>query len=70
MARRTQYAIAARDGARFGGTGTSQPLTPGRPRRLAPQAHIGQAAGSGHFVQLEVPAQVNAMIDRHLELTD
>ncbi|MEU8026348.1 alpha/beta hydrolase [Micromonospora haikouensis] len=37
--------------------------------RLAPQANIGQAAGSGHFVQLEVPDQVNAMIDRHLELT-
>ncbi|WP_165949692.1 hypothetical protein [Micromonospora sp. KC207] len=47
----------------------SHHLPPAGPIRLAPQAHIGQAAGSGHFVQLEVPAQVNAMIDRHLELT-
>ena len=33
---------------------------------LAPEADIGQTAGSGHFVQLEVPDQVNAMIDRTL----
>ncbi|MER7167217.1 alpha/beta fold hydrolase [Micromonospora sp. NPDC000207] len=38
--------------------------------QLAPQADIGQTVGSGHFVQLEVPDQVNAMIDRYLELTD
>ncbi|GGM05483.1 MULTISPECIES: alpha/beta fold hydrolase [Micromonospora] len=37
---------------------------------LAPPADIGQTVGSGHFVQLEVPAQVEAMIERHLELTD
>nr|MDT0662013.1 alpha/beta hydrolase [Micromonospora sp. DSM 115978] len=37
---------------------------------LAPQASIGQTVGSGHFVQLEVPTQVNAMIDRFLEITD
>ncbi|MDG4830762.1 alpha/beta hydrolase [Solwaraspora sp. WMMD1047] len=36
---------------------------------LAPQASIGQTVGSGHFVQLEVPTQVNAMIDRFLEIT-
>ncbi|XTZ17868.1 alpha/beta fold hydrolase [Micromonospora echinospora] len=36
---------------------------------LAPRADIGQAAGSGHFVQLEVPTQTNAMISRHLQLT-
>ncbi|MEU4570455.1 alpha/beta fold hydrolase [Micromonospora sp. NPDC023956] len=36
---------------------------------LAPRADIGQTVGSGHFVQLEVPAQVNAMISRHLQLT-
>jgi pimeloyl-ACP methyl ester carboxylesterase len=36
---------------------------------LAPQADYGLTVGSGHFVQLEVPTQTNAMIDRHLELT-
>ncbi|WP_416904715.1 hypothetical protein [Micromonospora echinospora] len=36
---------------------------------LAHRADIGQAAGSGHFVQLEVPPQTNAMISRHLQLT-
>ncbi|MEV4727157.1 hypothetical protein, partial [Micromonospora humida] len=30
---------------------------------------IGQAVGSGHFVQLQVPAQVDAMVDRYLEVT-
>jgi pimeloyl-ACP methyl ester carboxylesterase len=28
----------------------------------------GQVVGSGHFLQLDVPAQVNAMIDRFVEL--
>jgi pimeloyl-ACP methyl ester carboxylesterase len=37
--------------------------------QLAPGASIGQTVGSGHFVQLEVPGQVNAMIDRYLELS-
>ncbi|QOC92020.1 hypothetical protein [Micromonospora craniellae] len=37
--------------------------------RLVSEAHIGQTTGSGHFVQLEVPAQMNAMLDRHLEIT-
>ncbi|BCL17523.1 alpha/beta fold hydrolase [Micromonospora sagamiensis] len=36
---------------------------------LAPRADIGQTVGSGHFVQLEVPVQTNAMISRHLRLT-
>lgn len=36
---------------------------------LAPEAMIGRTVGSGHFVQLEVPDQVNAMIDRYLEIT-
>lgn len=35
---------------------------------LAPEADYGLTVGSGHFVQLEVPRQTNAMIDRHLEL--
>jgi pimeloyl-ACP methyl ester carboxylesterase len=31
--------------------------------------HVGRAVGAGHFVQVGVPDQVNAMIDRFLELT-
>jgi hypothetical protein len=29
---------------------------------------IGQTVGSGHFNQLEVPGQVNAMIEKFLAL--
>lgn len=34
--------------------------------RLAPEMQFGQTVGSGHFCQLEVPEQVNAMLDRFL----
>jgi pimeloyl-ACP methyl ester carboxylesterase len=37
-----------------------------RLRELAPQMFYGQTVGSGHFCQLEVPEQINAMIDRFL----
>ncbi|WP_158603558.1 alpha/beta fold hydrolase [Micromonospora radicis] len=37
--------------------------------RLVPAAHVGQTVGSGHFMQLEVPAQVNEMVDRYLKVT-
>ena len=37
-------------------------------RSLPPNWQFAQVVGSGHFVQLVVPAQVNAMIDRFLEL--
>jgi pimeloyl-ACP methyl ester carboxylesterase len=30
----------------------------------------GQTVGAGHFIQLEVPEQVNAMIERFLAITD
>ncbi len=33
---------------------------------LAPEILYGKTVGSGHFCQLEVPEQVNAMIDRFL----
>lgn len=38
----------------------------GRVRELLPALAFGQTVGSGHFCQLEVPDQVNAMIDRFL----
>lgn len=37
-------------------------------RELCPQLVTGQVVGSGHFLQLEVPEQVNPMIDRFLTL--
>ena len=37
-------------------------------RKLAPGIIVGSTVGSGHFHQLEVPEQVNAMIDRFLTL--
>jgi pimeloyl-ACP methyl ester carboxylesterase len=36
--------------------------------RLGPNWRVSQVVGSGHFVQLVVPNQVNAMIDRFVEL--
>ncbi len=35
-------------------------------RELCPQLATGQVVGSGHFMTLEVPEQVNAMLDRFL----
>ena len=39
-----------------------------RLRTLVPRLYFGHVVGSGHFCQLEVPDQVNAMIDRFLAL--
>ena len=36
---------------------------------LAPQILSGKTVGSGHFCQLEVPEQINAMIERFLAIT-
>lgn len=36
-------------------------------RELCPQVVTAKTAGSGHFHQLEVPEQINAMIDRFLD---
>jgi pimeloyl-ACP methyl ester carboxylesterase len=36
--------------------------------KLAPQMHFGQTVGSGHFCQLEVPEQVNAMLERFMAI--
>jgi pimeloyl-ACP methyl ester carboxylesterase len=38
-------------------------------RKACPAITIGQAVGAGHFIQLEVPGQVNAMIERFLTIT-
>jgi pimeloyl-ACP methyl ester carboxylesterase len=37
-------------------------------RALVPHLYFGHVVGSGHFCQLEVPEQVNAMIDRFISL--
>ena len=39
-----------------------------RLREMLPQVLDGKTVGSGHFCQLEVPEQVNAMIDRILAI--
>jgi pimeloyl-ACP methyl ester carboxylesterase len=37
---------------------------------LCSQVYLGRVVGSGHFLQLEVPGQVNAMLDRFLGVTN
>lgn len=37
-------------------------------KQLVPQLAFGQTVGSGHFCQMEVPDQVNAMIDRFIAI--
>ena len=44
------------------------PLDVERLRQLRPDRVFGAVAGGGHYMTLEVPAQVNAMLDRFLEL--
>jgi pimeloyl-ACP methyl ester carboxylesterase len=45
----------------------AQPLSDlARLRELCPHAVVGQTVGAGHFHQLEVPEQVNVMIERFL----
>lgn len=39
-----------------------------RLRAIKPDLEVGITVGAGHFHQLEVPEQVNAMIDRFLQL--
>jgi pimeloyl-ACP methyl ester carboxylesterase len=42
---------------------------PERVREFAPQAVTAKTAGSGHFHQLEVPEQVNSMLERFLAIS-
>jgi pimeloyl-ACP methyl ester carboxylesterase len=44
------------------------PLEVERLRQLRPDVVFGAVAGAGHYMSLEVPDQVNAMINRFLEL--
>jgi pimeloyl-ACP methyl ester carboxylesterase len=39
-----------------------------RARQIRPEMVVGRTVGSGHFSQLEVPDQVNAMIARFLAI--
>lgn len=48
--------------------GSVFPANLARFRELCPQLVAGQTVGAGHFHQLEVPEQVNAMIERFLAL--
>jgi pimeloyl-ACP methyl ester carboxylesterase len=41
-----------------------------RMQEVKPELLVGITVGAGHFHQLEVPDQVNAMIERFLELAD
>jgi pimeloyl-ACP methyl ester carboxylesterase len=41
---------------------------PTRLRQLKADVELGVTVGAGHFHQLEVPEQVNAMIERFLAL--
>ena len=40
-----------------------------RLRQLCPTLTVGQTVGAGHFLQLEVPQQVNPMIERFLRIS-
>lgn len=44
------------------------PIDIDRLRDLQPETLIGRVAGSGHWLTVVVPDQVNAMLDRFLEL--
>jgi pimeloyl-ACP methyl ester carboxylesterase len=41
-----------------------------RLQELRPDAMLGQVVGSGHYLMLSVPEQVNAMLDRFLDLLE
>jgi pimeloyl-ACP methyl ester carboxylesterase len=45
------------------------PADVARLTELCPQAVTSRTVGAGHFIQLEVPAQVNAMIERFMTVS-
>jgi pimeloyl-ACP methyl ester carboxylesterase len=44
------------------------PLDVARLQQLRPDALLGSVVGSGHYLTQEVPDQVNAMLDRFLQI--
>ena len=46
----------------------TSPADLARLQQLRPDALLGRVVGSGHFLTLAVPEQVNAMLDRFLEI--
>jgi pimeloyl-ACP methyl ester carboxylesterase len=48
--------------------GGVMPVDRDRLRALCPQVTFGMTVGAGHYLQLEVPEQVNAMLDRFLKV--
>lgn len=44
------------------------PVDLARLRQLRPDALVGEVVGAGHYAMLEVPDQVNAMLDRFLRI--
>lgn len=44
------------------------PVDVERLRDLQPEAFVGRVVGSGHSLTLVVPDQVNAMLDRFMEI--
>ena len=69
------YDAAARPGARAPRASTSPRTRPGVRsdmtafHEMFPEILYGKTVGSGHFCQLEVPDQVNAMVERFLAVT-
>jgi pimeloyl-ACP methyl ester carboxylesterase len=49
-------------------TAAQSPVDFDRFRDLQPDALVGRVVGSGHWLPLAVPGQVNAMLDRFLEI--
>ena len=48
--------------------GAETPMDAARLRELQPGAWVGAPVGTGHWMTLSVPEQVNAMLDRFLEV--
>jgi pimeloyl-ACP methyl ester carboxylesterase len=49
--------------------GSVMPIDEARLRRLCPAARLARTQGAGHFAQLEVPTQINTLIEEFLAAT-
>jgi pimeloyl-ACP methyl ester carboxylesterase len=49
--------------------GSVMPVDEARLRQLCPQVVLGRTVGAGHMHQVEVPAQVNAMIEQFMKIS-